>query len=185
MKFSEQKLPGVFLLEPEPFSDDRGMLRRHYCAREFEVSGIRFDVKQCNISENHQRHTLRGFHYQTQPFAESKILSCMRGSIYDIIVDLRSSSSTYLKWISIELSASNRLALLVPAGCANAWITLEDGTWIFYYHSEFYRPDAERGLRYNQPLFEFQWPAEPEVISKKDLTHPDYVPERRTLCVPA
>jgi dTDP-4-dehydrorhamnose 3,5-epimerase len=177
MKFVEQELPGVFLIGPEPFTDDRGMLRRHFCVREMESQGIAFDVKQCNVSENHRRHTLRGFHYQTPPHAETKILSCMRGSIYDIVVDLRSSSPTYLKWISVELSASNRLALVVPTGCANAWMTLEDETWIFYYHSELYRPDAERGIRYNQPLFKFRWPVEPAVISKKDLSHPDYAPE--------
>ena len=169
-----QKLSGVFLIEPEPHSDERGMLRRHFCQKEFAAHGIMTDVKQCNVSENHKRHTLRGFHYQLPPYGENKILSCMKGAIYDVVVDMREDSESYLQWEAFDLTEENRLSLYVPIGCANAYLTLEDQTWIFYYHSEFYTPGAEAAIRYDDPAFGFNWPADPEVISDKDLNHPDF-----------
>jgi len=169
MIFHKQKLSGVFIIEPKPYSDERGLLRRHFCQREFNEQGIVIDVKQCNISENKKQHTLRGFHYQLPPYGENKILSCIKGAIFDVIVDLREDSKSYLKWESFELTEENRLSLYLPKGCANAYLTLQDNTWIFYYHSEYYSPMAEAGIRYNDPLFDFKWPAEPKIISHKDL----------------
>ena len=174
MRFSKQKLPGVFIIEPEPYSDERGLLRRHFCQREFAEQDIMTDVKQCNVSENKKRHTLRGFHYQLPPYGENKVISCIKGAIYDIVVDLRKESKTYLKWHSFELTEENRLSLYVPIGCANAYLTKEDNTWILYYHSEFFFPRAEGGIRYNDPFFKFKWPAEPKIISEKDLNIPDF-----------
>lgn len=174
MKFYPQELPGVFLIEPTAFVDDRGMFRRHFCVDEFAQHGIVTDVKQANVSENRFAHTLRGFHYQLAPFEEGKTLSCLRGSIYDIVVDLRRDSPTYKKWIALELNGSNRRAVHIPPGCANAFLTLEDDCLIHYYCSEAYNPQAERGIRYNDPSFDFSWPAEPKVISDKDKSHPDF-----------
>lgn len=179
MIFHEQKLLGVYIIETEPYADERGLLRRHFCQREFAEKGIMTDVKQCNVSENKLRLTLRGFHYQLPPHGENKILSCIKGAIYDVVVDLREEFHTYLKWESFELTEENRLSLYVPSGCANAYLTLAENTWIFYYHSEFYAPGAESGIRYNDPLFKFEWPAEPKVISDKDLNHPDFNPNSR------
>ena len=176
MIFHKKKLSGVYTIKPEPYCDDRGLLRRHFCQREFAENGIMMDVKQCNISENKLQHTLRGFHYQLPPHGENKILACVKGAIYDVVVDLRKESHTYLKWESFELTEENRLSLYVPLGCANAYLTLRDNTLIFYCHSEFYKPDAESSIRYNDPFFKFEWPAEPKVISDKDLDHPDFLP---------
>ena len=176
MKFYEQKIPGVFLIEPEPFIDERGVFRRHFCQKEFQAHGIAADIRQCNVSENKYMYTLRGFHYQLPPLGEGKTLSCFSGSIYDVVADLRPGSSTYLKWIAVELSAQNRKSVHVPPGCANAFLTLENDCVIQYYCSEFYHPQAERGIRYNDPLFKFAWPSEPKVISPKDAGHPDFVP---------
>lgn len=177
MKFCAQKIPGVYVIEPEPFVDKRGMFRRHFCEKEFKAHSIVTDIRQCNVSENKFRHTLRGLHYQVAPFSEGKTLSCLKGSIYDVIVDIRPSSPTYLQWLSVELNDQNRKSLHVPPGCANAFLTLEDNSLIFYYCSEFYNSSAERGIRYNDPLFEFVWPHEPKVISEKDKKHPDFIPK--------
>ena len=153
MIFHEQQLSGVFTIEPEPYSDERGLLRRHFCQQEFAEQGIMTYVKQCNVSENTKRHTLRGFHYQLPPYGENKILSCIKGAIYDVIVDMRKNSNTYLKWESYELTEENRLSLYVPIGCANAYLTLKGNTWILYYHSEFYAPGTEAAIRYNDSFF--------------------------------
>jgi len=175
MIFHKQKINGVFIIEPEPYFDERGILRRHFCQREFNEQGIAIDVKQCNISENKKLHTLRGFHYQLPPYGENKILSCIKGAIFDVVIDLREDSDSYLKWESFELTEENRLSLYLPKGCANAYLTLQDNTWIFYFHSEYYSPLAEAGIRYNDPLFNIGWPAEPKIISKKDLEIPNFI----------
>ena len=178
MKFIEQKLKGVFLIESEPFIDDRGAFRRHFCQKEFSEHGISNIVKQANVSENNFAYTLRGFHYQLPPFSEGKTLSCLKGSIYDIIVDLRPDSPTYLQWVFFELSGENRKSIHIAPGCANAFLTLENNCLIQYYCSEAYAPDHERGIRYNDPLFKFVWPVEPKIISEKDMNHPDFKPEK-------
>ena len=177
MKFTEQSLAGVFLIDPEPFSDNRGLFHRVFCGRELSEQNIDFSIKQSSISENKLRGTLRGFHYQHAPFQEGKIFSCIRGAVYDIVADLRPRSSTYLKWIAIELNAENRRTLYVPPGCANAYLTLEDETRLLYFHSEFYTAKAEGGIRYDDPFFKFKWPMMPAVISEKDKNYPPFVPE--------
>lgn len=178
MKFKQQKINGVYLIEPEPFIDSRGMYRRHFCQNEFKEHGLISNVAQANIVENKYKLTLRGFHYQKAPFEEDKTLSCLKGSIHDIVVDLRSTSPTYLKWLAFELNEANRYSLYIPKGCTHAVLTLEDNTIVHYYSSQFYHPNSEAGIRYNDPLFNFKWPHQPEVISYKDKNHPNFIPER-------
>jgi dTDP-4-dehydrorhamnose 3,5-epimerase len=178
VKFKGTDIQGCFVIEPEPFVDDRGMFRRHFDANELNQHGIVSDVKQANVSENTNAFTLRGFHYQLPPHGEGKTLSCIKGKIYDIVVDLRPDSKTFLKWVSFELNGENRLLIHIPPGCANAFMTLEPNSIIHYYCSGNYVKESERGIRYNDPLFEFMWPREPEFISDKDKSWPDFVPNR-------
>lgn len=180
MTFTQLGLPGVWLIDPVVFADDRGVFRRHFCAEEYQAHGLTPTVAQGNVSENLYAGTLRGFHYQLPPWAEAKTLSCITGALYDIVVDLRPDSPTFLQWISVEISARDRRSLYVPAGCANAWLTTEPNTVLHYYMSEFYHPESYRGFRYNDPAFDFRWPAEPAVISDKDRTFPDFDPTEFT-----
>ena len=174
MKFFQQGLAGVWLIERVPFLDDRGAFGRHYCEEEFSKHGITTNVLQANLSENRYPYTLRGLHYQIEPYGEAKTLSCVSGRIYDVVVDLRKESTTYMEWIAVELSSENRNSVHVPSGCANAFLTLEERSVVHYYCSQYYTPEAERGIRFNDPQFNFQWPHEPDVISEKDLSHPDF-----------
>jgi dTDP-4-dehydrorhamnose 3,5-epimerase len=177
MRFIEQEIAGVFVIEPEPYGDKRGLFRRFFCQKEFEAHGLTNTVAQMNVSENPLRHTLRGFHYQKHPHWEAKTLSCFQGKAFDVVIDLRPESPTFAKWIAVELSPDNRRSVHVPHGCANAFLTLEPGTVVHYYVSTFYAPQAERGIRYNDPAFGVRWPVEPAVISDKDRNHPDFDPK--------
>ena len=168
MKFVEQKIKGLYLIKPLPFKDKRGMLRRVFCKREFKKSKLRFDIKQINISENKKIYTLRGMHMQTKPFEESKVISCINGEIYNVVIDLRKNSKTKNKWQSFNLSEENRISLLVPKGCANGYLTLKDNTRVLYFHSEYYAPGYEQNINYNDPYFKVKWPYSPRVISNKD-----------------
>lgn len=176
MTFLELPLPGVWLIEPVVDADERGAFRRHFCAEEYTAHGLLPAVAQGNISENTVAGTLRGFHYQVAPHAETKTLSCMTGAVYDIVLDLRPHSPTFLQWTAVEFSAADRRSLYIPAGCANAWLTVAPNTAVHYYMSETYAPDASRGIRYNDPAFAFRWPAEPRVISARDRSFPDFDP---------
>jgi len=177
MKFTELDINGVWLIGAEAHTDARGVFRRHFCAREFTDRSIAATVAQGNISENPHRGTLRGFHFQAPPFAEAKTISCLSGALYGIVVDLRQHAETFTKWVPVELSAENRCAVHVPAGCAVAWLTTADHTIVHYYMSEFYAPDSYRGIRYNDPAFGFHWPGPPLVISERDRTFPDFDPK--------
>jgi dTDP-4-dehydrorhamnose 3,5-epimerase len=174
MKFTELRIPGVWLIEPDVHADSRGSFRRHFCAREFDAHDMETVVAQGNISENAAQGTLRGFHYQVEPHAEAKTLSCLTGAIYDVVLDLRPSSPTFLTWDAIEISARDHRSLYVPAGCANAWLTTEPHTILHYYMSTFFLPEASRGIRYNDPKFRVRWPSEPSVISERDRGYPDF-----------
>lgn len=176
MKFIELGLAGVWLIEPELVFDDRGTFRRTFCAAEFAANGLDSAAVQGNVSENPHEGTLRGFHFQLPPYEEAKTLTCVTGSLFDIIVDLRPGSKTYLRWVSCEFSASDRRSLHVPKGCANAWLTTSPNTTVHYYMGEAYRPNVDRGIRFDDPSFGFRWPREPNVISKKDLSYPDFDP---------
>jgi len=168
MLFQKQKIKGLMLIKPEPFIDKRGLFRRIYCQKELKRNKINFNIKQINVSENKNIHTLRGFHYQKSPYGEEKIITCMKGEIHNIVIDMRKKSKTFMDWQSFNLSEVNRLALLVPKGCANAYLTLKKKTWVLYFHSQFFKPGFERSIRYNDPKFSFDWPNKAKVISKKD-----------------
>jgi len=168
MKFQQLSIDGAWLIEPELLSDARGTFRRHFCSEEFAAHGIETRVMQGNVSENPHKHTLRGFHYQLPPHAEGKTISCFGGALYDIIVDLRPASKSFLQWVALTLDAAGRRSLFIPAGCANAYLTMESNTVVHYYMSELYAPGAYRGFRYDDPAFGFVWPAEPQLISEKD-----------------
>lgn len=176
MKFTETPLKGVFVIELEKRGDDRGFFARLFCEREFQQHGLNPRIVQMNNSLSSQRGTMRGIHYHS-PKAEDKTFRCIRGALYDAVIDLRQESPTFLKHFAVELTAENRKMLHVPQGCANSFMTLKDDTEIFYFTSEFYSPEHERGIRYNDPQFNIPWPMEPVVISDKDRNHPDFKPE--------
>ena len=174
MIFKETKLKGVFIIEPEMMSDERGFFARTWCAREFEAHGLTTNLVQCNISFNKQKGTLRGMHYQVVPHEEAKVVRCTMGAIYDVIIDLRPSSQTYKRWTSVDMSGENRRMLYIPEGFAHGFLTLEDDTEVFYQMSEFYTPECARGVRWNDPAFNITWPLGVKVISKKDAEYPNF-----------
>ncbi|HEY1945140.1 MAG TPA: dTDP-4-dehydrorhamnose 3,5-epimerase [Roseiarcus sp.] len=178
MIFNETEIPGAYIVELEKREDDRGFFARGWCSREFAERGLPTRIAQMNISFNRRKHTLRGFHYQRAPHREDKLLRCIRGAVHDVLIDLRPDSPTFMRHIALELSAANYRTLLVPKGCANAFLTLADDTEVTYLVSEFYAPGAEAGVRWNDPAFAIRWPAEPAVISEKDGAWPDFAPER-------
>lgn len=172
MKFTETKLKGAYIIELEEKPDHRGFFARTFCAKEFEDHGLKPVVAQCNLSYNHKKGTMRGMHYQVSPAAETKLVRCTRGSIYDVIIDMRPESSTYLSHVGVELSQDNRRALYVPEMFAHGYQALTDGAEVIYQVGEFYTPGYERGLRYNDPFFNIQWPTEVTEISEKDANWP-------------
>jgi dTDP-4-dehydrorhamnose 3,5-epimerase len=174
MKFRELDIAGAWLIEPELVSDERGVFRRHFCRDEFAARGIETRVMQGNVSENPHLHTLRGFHYQLAPHAEGKTISCFGGALYDIIVDLRPDSESFLQWIAVTLDTKDRSSLYIPPGCANAYLTIAPDTVVHYYMSALYTPGSYRGFRYNDPAFKVVWPAEPRLISARDRNLPYY-----------
>ncbi|MBL8825974.1 MAG: dTDP-4-dehydrorhamnose 3,5-epimerase family protein [Planctomycetaceae bacterium] len=178
MKFESLPIAGVWLIAPEPHVDERGLLRRHFCVAEFAAHGLVATVAQGNVSENLRRHTLRGFHYQEPPHAEAKTVSCLRGAMHAVIADIRRDSATFLQHVAVELDEVNRLSIHVPAGCAMAFLSLADHTMLHYYVSTPFAPDSYRGIRYNDPALGVKWPAEPAVISPKDLAYPDFPSKR-------
>ncbi|GHA80244.1 dTDP-4-dehydrorhamnose 3,5-epimerase [Pontibacter akesuensis] len=175
MIFTETKLKGAFILDVKRLEDERGFFGRSFCQNEFEEHGLSANVRQTNVSYNKKKGTLRGMHMQLAPNEESKLVRCTRGAIYDVIIDMRPDSETYKQWIGVELTADNYRMLFVPEGFAHGFITLEDNTDVTYQVTEFYTPGAERGIRWNDPAFNIEWPIEPVVISEKDQAHPDFV----------
>lgn len=178
MRFVETPLRGAFVLELEERADDRGFFARTFCREEFIAHGLKPDVVQCNLSFNHRAGTLRGMHYQVPPAAETKLVRCTRGGIYDIIVDLRSDSATYLRHFGIELTQDNRKALYVPEIFAHGYQALTDGAEVSYQVSTVYTPGSERGIRFDDPALGLSWPMPVTVISAKDRSWPDFVPHR-------
>jgi dTDP-4-dehydrorhamnose 3,5-epimerase len=174
MIFTPTALSGAYIIELQKLQDDRGFFARSYCSQEFAAHGLTPRVVQSNISFNKKKATLRGMHYQIEPYGETKLVRCTRGAIYDVIVDLRADSPTFKNWIGVELTAENYRMLYVPEGFAHGFETLEDETEVTYHVSEFYTPNAEQGLRYNEPMLGIRWPLEVEVISEKDKSWPDF-----------
>lgn len=184
MIFTPTRLPGAYLIDLEKHVDERGFFARAWCQREFAAHGLTARVVQCNLSYNPRKGTLRGMHYQVAPHAEAKLVRCIRGAIYDVIIDLRPDSPTYMQWLGVELTADNRRLLFVPEGFAHGFQTLADDTEVFYQVSAFYHPEAERGVRWNDPLFGIVWPeVEQRLISPKDQSWPDYQPQRTEVTV--
>jgi dTDP-4-dehydrorhamnose 3,5-epimerase len=172
MIFKKQNISDVFIIQPESKTDDRGLFRRHYCENEFRKNGVEFKVKQGNISENIKKSTLRGFHYQKLPSNESKIISCISGSIFNVVIDLRKTSPTFLQVQEFNISSETKESLFIPVGCANAFLTLDDNTWIHYYMNDFFSTDS-LGFRYNDPAFSINWPKSPLHMSEKDRNYPN------------
>jgi dTDP-4-dehydrorhamnose 3,5-epimerase len=167
----------VAIINLESHQDDRGELIRSYCDNFLQDKNIKFNIRQGNISINKKKYTLRGFHYQKEPSIESKLISVLNGKIFNVILDLRKKSKTFQNKIIFELDAKNKQCLYVPAGCANAYLTMEENTIINYYMGDFFKPDLYDGIRYNDPYFKVEWPQEPLVISKKDLSYANYIYE--------
>jgi dTDP-4-dehydrorhamnose 3,5-epimerase len=170
MRFSETKLGGAWIVEPEPREDRRGLFARTFCAREFQDQGLNSGFVQCNTSWNAFKGTVRGLHYQMPPSSEVKLVRCTAGSVWDVIVDLRPDSPTYLDHLGVELSACNRLALYIPEMFAHGFQALDDNTEVFYQMSEFYAPKLARGIRYNDPKLGINWPLPVTSISDQDLS---------------
>ena len=174
MKFHETPLAGAFVIELEKRGDERGFFARAFCQREFAEHDLPTDFVQMNNSLSADRGTLRGMHYQLAPDAETKLVRCVRGALWDCIIDLRPESATFGQWFGAELSAENRRMLLAPKGFAHGFITLTDDTEAFYFVDAFYAPEQERGVRWNDPRFNIEWPIEPVVLSDKDANHGDF-----------
>jgi dTDP-4-dehydrorhamnose 3,5-epimerase len=172
MRFHESELAGAFLIEPELVEDERGFFARSWCAQEFADHGLRASIAQCNISYNRRRATLRGLHYQADPFAEAKLVRCSRGAIFDVIVDLRPDSPTRHRWIAEELTAANRRMVYVPEGFAHGFQALSDDTEVFYQMSRSYRAEAATGIRFDDPAFAIAWPIANAIVSARDLALP-------------
>ncbi len=177
MKFTKTPLPGAYVIDLEKYGDERGFFARLYCENEFREHELETHFVQINNSLSAQKGTLRGMHYQLEPAAEVKVVRCIKGSLYDVILDLRQDSPTFGQWYGAELSAENRRMMYVPRGFGHGFITLEDDTEAFYLVSNFYAPEKERGVRWNDPRFNIEWPIEPVVVSEKDSNHPDFDPD--------
>lgn len=174
MIFTETKLKGAFLIEPELMKDERGFFARSFCENEFKGHGLKSRVLQCNLSFNSAKGTVRGMHYQTAPFAEAKLVSCTRGGVYDVIIDLRPDSSTYCQWFAAELTTENYRMLYIPEGFAHGFQTLSENAIVFYQMYGFYHPEAARGVRWDDPAFAIRWPLTARNITEKDRTYKDF-----------
>jgi dTDP-4-dehydrorhamnose 3,5-epimerase len=185
MIFRDTGLPGAYIIDLEKREDERGFNARMWCEQEFRNHGLTAPPVQANVIFNRTKGTLRGLHYQAPPHAEGKLFRCTRGAVHDVIIDLRPESPTFERWISVELAAASYRMLYVPERFAQGFQTLEDHTELTYLVSAFYAPQAERGIRYDDPAFGIDWPAEVTVISDRDRSLPDYVPEDHALSAPA
>jgi dTDP-4-dehydrorhamnose 3,5-epimerase len=176
MKFISIPLEKACLIELEAMIDDRGFFARSWCAGEFRLHGLNPNVVQCSVSFNTRKGTLRGMHYQKEPYPEAKLVRCCSGAIYDVLVDLRPTSPSYCKWFAVELTAANRKMLYVPEGFAHGFQTLADDTEVFYQISESYRPEYAQGVRWDDPQFGIEWPIRDPIISQRDRTFADHKP---------
>ena len=169
MRFTPTKLAGAYIIEPQPHADSRGLFARTFCANEFRAQGLVDVFVQCNTSWNVSKGTLRGLHFQLSPSSEVKLVRCTAGALWDVIVDLRPQSATYLQYVAVELTAGNRLALYIPEMFAHGFQTLEEGTEVFYQMSQFYAPKLAQGIRYDDPKIGIKWPLPVSSISDLDL----------------
>jgi len=175
MIFTGTAIKGMYIVEPEPLTDERGFFARSFCKEEFRKNGLETEIVQCNISYNKKKGTLRGMHYQVPPFEEAKIVSCVRGSIYDVVVDLRRDSLSHCRWFATELSEQNFKMVYIPKGCAHGFQTLEDDCMVHYQMTEFFHPECTRGMRWDDPATGIVWPYPARIISEKDQSYLDYI----------
>ncbi len=179
MIFEETRLPGAYIIQLEPIRDNRGFFSRVFCQREFEALDLTTEFVQANMTYSMEKGTLRGLHYQIRPHKEVKLVHCPQGAIYDVILDMRPDSPTYLEWVSVELTAENRKMLYIPGEFAHGYQTLADDTEVFYQVAQFYAPDFERGIRWDDPTFQIEWPETSRpILSEKDKAWPDFQPEQ-------
>jgi dTDP-4-dehydrorhamnose 3,5-epimerase len=174
MKYTGSPLGGVYVVEVEPVEDDRGFFARTFCEDEFSRQGLETRFVQSSIAFTKRKGTLRGMHYQRDPYAEAKLIRCTRGAVYDAVIDLRPDSPTFRHWFGVELTAENRRMLYVPKGFAHGYQTLMDETEISYQMSAPYYPDAAAGVRWNDPAFGIRWPIDVTVIADRDRDYPDF-----------
>jgi dTDP-4-dehydrorhamnose 3,5-epimerase len=172
MTFTETILKGSYEITLTPHGDSRGWFARTFCKKEFEQIAHQQEWLQINHSYSTKKGTLRGMHFQNAPFAEIKMLRCIAGAVYDVIIDLRKDSPTFLKWFGTELSAQNKKMLYIPAGFAHGFQTLEDDTELIYHHTQFYTPSTEAGIRYDDKAINIEWPLTISEISERDTNHP-------------
>lgn len=176
MRLRELDLRGVFVVEPERLVDERGWFARTYSREEFAAAGIDAHVEQTSWAYNERRHTLRGLHYQTGTHAETKLVRCTSGEVYDVVADLRADSPTYCCWRAIHLTARGGEAVVVPPGVAHGYLTLTDGAELQYQMSTRHQPSSASGLRWDDPALRVSWPHQPDVVSERDLGHPPFRP---------
>ncbi len=175
MRLIPTPISGVILVEADPIADERGLFARVYDEDLFRDAGLPTDWPQSNLSWNPRVGTLRGMHYQTGPHGESKLVRCIRGRIFDVVVDLRRTSSSYLKWWGVELSANERNALYITDGCAHGFLTIDAESEVHYMMGARYEAGSAAGVRWNDPAFNIQWPAAPTLIGARDANYPDYI----------
>jgi len=176
VRFRETSISGLVIVEPERLEDARGFFARTFDPHDFAAHGLDPAVAETSVAFNAVALTLRGLHHQVAPYEESKLVRCTRGSVFDVVVDLRPASPTHLRWEAVELTAENRLTLHVPKGCAHGYLTLEDETELAYQISQPHVPDAGAGVRWDDPLVGIEWPAVPRVMSERDASFPDLPP---------
>jgi dTDP-4-dehydrorhamnose 3,5-epimerase len=177
MKFTQTALLDAYVIAPEKLADDRGFFARTWCGQTFAQHGLDSNLVQCSVSFTNQQGTLRGMHFQLPPVAETKLVRCTQGAIYDVIVDLRPGSATFEQWTAVHLTAANHQALYIPKGFAHGFQTLADNTEVCYQMSDVYVPGAARGFRWNDPSFKIDWPEAISTIAPRDRDYPDYTPE--------
>jgi dTDP-4-dehydrorhamnose 3,5-epimerase len=172
MIFTESPLPGVYWVDIERLADERGFFARAYCADEFAARGLGPELRQCSVSYNARKGTLRGMHYQAAPHEEHKLVRCTAGAIFDVVVDIRPASAYYRRWMGVELTADSRRSLFIPPGFAHGFLTLTNDTEVYYMISVAHAADFSRGVRWNDPAIAIEWPASPTVLSARDAAHP-------------
>lgn len=172
MIFSATPLQGSYIINLEPYQDSRGWFARFYCKNEFKKIGHEKEWVQLNHSVTYKKGTLRGMHFQVHPYREIKMVRCIAGMVYDVIIDLRKDSSSFLHWFGTELSVANKKMLYIPEGFAHGFQCLSDNCELIYHHTEFYTPKAESGIRYDDPLINIQWPLPITEVSERDESHP-------------
>lgn len=174
MRFTPSRIPGAWVIDIEPIHDQRGFFAMTWLPEEFHKRGLDLALAQCNVAFNHKRGTLRGMHFQTAPHAQAKLVRATRGALLDVIVDLRPESPAYCRWDAVELTADNHRMLYMPEGLAHGYLTLTDDVEAYYHASTPWAPQAEGGVRWNDPVFAIEWPFDPVVISERDAGWPPY-----------